>query len=57
LQRGIEASAARYVALAARHVAKSDGIQRGIDASAARYSAMGAHYNTFVAVSVEGGGV
>jgi hypothetical protein len=44
IQRGIDASAARYSAMAAYYAVKDDDIQRGIDASAARYSAMAAYY-------------
>ncbi len=44
IQRGIDASAARYSAMAATYAAKKDGLQRGIDASAARYTAMAASY-------------
>jgi len=44
LQRGIDASAARYTAMAASYAAENDGLQRGIDASAARYTAMAASY-------------
>jgi hypothetical protein len=44
IQRGIDASAARYTAMAASYAVKDDSLQRGIDASAARYSAMAASY-------------
>ena len=44
IQRGIDASTARYTALAAHFAGKSDGLQRGINASAARYSALAAFY-------------
>ena len=44
LQRGIDASSARYTALAAHYGAESDTVQLGIDASAARYSAMAKYY-------------
>jgi hypothetical protein len=39
LQRGYNADAARYTALAEFY-----GVQRGLDASAARYTALAAHY-------------
>ncbi len=44
IQRGIDASAARYSAMAEYYAAENDGLQRGIDASAARYTAMAAYY-------------
>jgi type II secretory pathway component PulM len=44
LQRGIDASAARYTAMAASYAVENDDLQRGIDASAARYTAMAASY-------------
>jgi hypothetical protein len=44
LQRGMDASAARYTAMAASYAAENDGLQRGMDASAARYTAMAASY-------------
>jgi hypothetical protein len=44
IQRGIDASAARYTAMAKYYAVKDDGIQRGIDASAARYTAMAKYY-------------
>jgi hypothetical protein len=36
IERGIDANAARYTALAASYAAEHDALQRGIDASAAR---------------------
>jgi hypothetical protein len=44
LQRSIDASAARYTAMAEYYAAKNDGLQRSIDASAARYTAMAEYY-------------
>ncbi len=44
VQRGIDASATRYSAMAEYYAAKKDSVQRGIDASAARYSAMAEYY-------------
>ena len=41
--RGIDASTARYTALAAHYAAPNDALQRGIDASSARYTALAAH--------------
>ncbi len=42
--RGIDASAARYTAMAADFAARSTSLQRGIDASSARYTALAAHF-------------
>ena len=44
LQRGIEASTARYTAMAKSYATENDGLQQGIEASAARYTAMAASY-------------
>ncbi len=45
VQRGIDASAARYTAMAEYYAAKEeDSVRRGIDADAARYTAMGTYY-------------
>ena len=41
---GIEASAARYTALAEYYAARNDSVQRGLSADAARYSALAEHY-------------
>ena len=42
--RGIDASSARYTALAAHFAGVNDRLQRGIDASSARYTALAAFY-------------
>jgi hypothetical protein len=42
--RGIDASSARYTALADYFGAQSDALQRGIDASSARYTALATHF-------------
>ena len=44
IQRGIDASSARYTALAAHYAAENTAILRGIDASAARCTALGEHF-------------
>jgi hypothetical protein len=44
VQRGIDASAARYTALAGHFAMKNENIQRGLDASAARYTALAGNY-------------
>jgi hypothetical protein len=44
IRRGVDASAARYTAMAADLATKKDAVQRGIDASAARYTALAAYY-------------
>ncbi len=53
VQRGVDASAARYTALAAHYAVGNDDVQRGVDASAARYTALAEHYA--VAALAKGG--
>ena len=44
IQRGIEADAARYTAMANAYLAQKEAVQRGIEADAARYTAMANAY-------------
>jgi hypothetical protein len=46
LQRGIEANAARYTALAEYYSAEADNLQRTFDADTARYTALAKYYVT-----------
>jgi hypothetical protein len=44
IQRGIEADAARYTAMAKFYAEQKDSIRLGIEADAARYTAMAKYY-------------
>jgi hypothetical protein len=44
IQRGIDADAARYTALAAQLTSEAASVERGVDASTARYAALGVHF-------------
>ena len=44
LQRGLDASAARYTAMAEAYFAQQEALQRSVDASAARYTALAEAY-------------
>ena len=44
VQRGLEASAARYSGLAEYYAPRPNSLQRGLEASAARYSGLAGYY-------------
>lgn len=46
IQRGLEADAARYTAMAEFYTAQEASIQRGLEADATRYTAMAQYYAT-----------